>query len=643
MFKSLLIANRGEIACRIMDTAKQMGIRTIAVYSDADILSRHVRLADEAVHIGPPEAAKSYLDVERILAAARKSGAEAIHPGYGFLSENPEFAEACTEAGITFIGPNAISMRQMALKDQAKKLMENSGVPVTPGYHGDNQDDEALAKAADGIGYPVLIKAVAGGGGRGMRLVETADDFDEQLIAARRESLSAFGNDKVLLEKFIQNPRHIEVQVFGDAHGNVVHFFERDCSVQRRHQKVIEEAPAPGMTTKMRTAMTDAAVRAAQAVNYINAGTVEFIVDGSGALDPSKFWFMEMNTRLQVEHPVSEAITGFDLVRLQLEVAAGGILPKQEDIKLSGHAIEARLYAEQPDKGFMPSTGRLKWFSIVQSDEVRLDTGFEQDDEVGSFYDPMLGKIIATGRDRKQAISLLSEVLANTRIGPVKTNAGFVLEILAASQFYEGVHNTGFIEKNLDELVAKAMPVETVAALSIADLVSGAADSFVTSPWEGAQDGWRLNGPNRVCRRVQINGICFDVKAIGSSSCWQISVDENPVKLPKDTRNLTSLLSDGFGPVFYRGQFFEICRPEAHDELAKIDGGNAISAPMPGKILEIRTEVGSRVKAGEVLLVMEAMKMEQALYAPGDGIIADICFVAGDQVTEGAELILFET
>jgi len=641
MFKSLLIANRGEIACRIMDTAKKMGIRTIAVYSDADTASRHVRIADEAVHIGPAEAAKSYLDIGKILAAAKAAGAEAIHPGYGFLSENPDFADACVAAGVVFVGPSAKSMRQMALKDQAKKLMEDSGVPVTPGYHDKNQDDLVLAEAAANIGYPVLIKAVAGGGGRGMRLVECDDEFASQLESARRESLAAFGNDKVLIEKFIQNPRHIEVQVFGDVHGDVVHFFERDCSVQRRHQKVIEEAPAPGMTAKVRSAMTDAAIKAASAVNYVNAGTVEFIVDGSGPLNASKFWFMEMNTRLQVEHPVSEAITGFDLVQLQLEVAAGGSLPKQEQIKLTGHAVEARLYAEQPDKEFMPSTGKLDWFAVPSSGHIRLDTGFEQGDEVSSFYDPMLGKVIAIGTDRKSAISLLATALEKAAIGPVKTNAGFVLEILETQAFQDGTHDTGFIGDNMQKLLQSSPDLTEIAALCV---VKGFDDKghLQTDAWQGGASGWRLNGPNMVHKQVSVSGICFDVARVGSFSEFDVFVDGNLVQIPDILQSAASSLSDGFGPVFYRGEFFDICKPDLQNDASQVDASSVVCAPMPGKILELRAKAGDEVRVGDVLLVMEAMKMEQQLSAPKDGVVAKILFAPGDQVTEGQLLVSFE-
>src|SRR5438067_9826643 len=465
MMKSLLIANRGEIACRVIRTARRMGIRTVAVYSDADAKALHVRIADEAVHIGPSAARESYLVGEKIIEAAKATGAEAIHPGYGFLSENADFAQAVIDAGLVWVGPKPASIRAMGLKDAAKKLMAEAGVPVTPGYLGDDQDPKRLKKEAGAIGYPVLIKAVAGGGGKGMRRVDEAGQFDDALDSAKREAGSSFGDDRVLIEKYIRSPQHIEVQVFGDAHGNVVHLFERDCSLQRRHQKVIEEAPAPGMDAETREAVCGAAVKAAQAVKYEGAGTIEFIADASDGLKPDRIWFMEMNTRLQVEHPVTEEITGLDLVEWQLLVAAGEPLPlKQKDIGLTGHAVEARLYAESPSNGFLPSTGVLEHFELPPT--VRADAGVEAGGEVTPFYDPMIAKLIAHAPTREAALAELAEACDGVEVWPVKTNAGFLARCLEAPDFIAGDVDTGFIGRNLEVLTAPAPP--SPAALACA-------------------------------------------------------------------------------------------------------------------------------------------------------------------------------
>jgi len=644
LFKSILIANRGEIACRVIDTAKQMGIRTIAVYSDADANSRHVRLADEAVHIGASEAAKSYLDIDKIIAAAKQSGAEAIHPGYGFLSENPEFAEACDAAGIIFVGPSASSMRQMAMKDQAKKLMEKSNVPVTPGYHGDDQDDQVLADAAAKIGYPVLIKAVAGGGGRGMRKVEAAEEFDEQLQSARRESSSAFGNDKMLIEKFISNPRHIEVQVFGDSHGNAVHFFERDCSVQRRHQKVVEEAPAPGMNDAMRKAMCDAAVKAAKAVNYVNAGTVEFIVDGSGALDPEKFWFMEMNTRLQVEHPVSEAITGYDLVKLQLEVAAGGVLPKQSEIQLSGHAVEVRLYAEQPDNGFLPSTGKLEIFDGFDGGSVRVDTGYEAGDTVSEYYDPMLAKIIVHRENRQQSIDDLANALGCIASWPVKINAQFLRQILQNEEFIRAEHNTGFIEKYITGFGDQNIKAQSIAALvAVHNAAEIVKENNNIDLWQGS-NGWRLNSNPKTVKRLQIGDDVLNTCVTEIDGTQIVLVDNAPVVLEKGLSGSKLITTQtGEQVLFVAGGAYGIFEPDASDDQQQTAAQDTISAPMPGKVLLVHCKTGDEVAAGDVLLVMEAMKMEHALKAPRDGVVAVIGFTKGQQVGDGDLLVRLET
>src|SRR3954454_1074713 len=457
MITSLLIANRGEIACRVIRTARRMGIRTIAVYSDADAKALHVRQADEAVHIGPSPARESYLVGDRIIEAAKATGAEAIHPGYVFLSENADFAQAVIDAGLIWVGPKPASIRAMGLKDAAKKLMTEAGVPVTPGYLGEDQDPARLKQEAAAIGYPVLIKAVAGGGGKGMRRVDEPEQFDDALDSAKREAASSFGDDRVLIEKYILSPRHIEVQVFGDSHGNVVHLFERDCSLQRRHQKVIEEAPAPGMDAETREAVCGAAVRAAQAVNYEGAGTVEFIADASEGLRSDRIWFMEMNTRLQVEHPVTEEITGQDLVEWQLRVASGEKLPREQDeLSITGHAIEARLYAEDPVKGFLPSVGMLQHFDL--GDEGRIETGVEEGDAISLFYDPMIAKLIATGEDRDEAIGALASIVDEVEVWPVRTNAAFLFNAILFPGFGTGEIDTGFIERNLDELVPDPEP-----------------------------------------------------------------------------------------------------------------------------------------------------------------------------------------
>src|SRR5690349_4905262 len=469
MMTSLLIANRGEIACRIIRTARELGIRTVAVYSDADAKALHVREADEAVHIGPSAARESYLVGDKVIAAAKETGAEAIHPGYGFLSENADFAQAVIDAGLIWVGPKPASIRAMGLKDAAKKLMAEAGVPVTPGYLGEDQDPKHLKKEADAIGYPVLIKAVAGGGGKGMRRVDAAKDFDDALESAKREAANAFGDDRVLIERYILSPRHIEVQVFGDSHGNLVHLFERDCSLQRRHQKVIEEAPAPGMDEETREAVCGAAVRAAQAVNYEGAGTIEFIADASKGLRADRIWFMEMNTRLQVEHPVTEEITGQDLVEWQLRVASGEKLPKRQDeLTIPGHAIESRLYAEDPAKGFLPSVGKLDHFDLGQ--EGRIETGVEEGDAISPFYAPMIAKLIGTGSDRAEAIGELASILDGVEVWPVRTNAGFLFNAVLDEDFGAGEIDTGFIERKLGDLVPDPEPDEAIwrAAAAVA-------------------------------------------------------------------------------------------------------------------------------------------------------------------------------
>src|SRR6476469_1055321 len=507
MMKSLLIANRGEIACRIIRTARRMGVRTVAVYSDADAKALHVREADEAVHIGPSPARESYLVGEKIIAAAKQTGAEAIHPGYGFLSENAGFAQAVIDAGLIWVGPDPSSITAMGLKDAAKKLMSEAGVPVTPGYLGEDQDPARLKAEADAIGYPVLIKAVAGGGGKGMRRVDVAEEFADALLSCKREAASSFGDDRVLIEKYILRPRHIEVQVFGDKHGQVVHLFERDCSLQRRHQKVIEEAPAPGMDAETRAAVCGAAVRAAQAVNYVGAGTIEFIADASEGLKADRIWFMEMNTRLQVEHPVTEEITGQDLVEWQLRVASGEKLPKtQDELSINGHAIEARLYAEDPVKGFLPSIGKLDHFDL--GDEGRIETGVEEGDAISPFYDPMIAKLIASADTRDQALDELSDMVAGVEVWPVRTNAAFLLACLERPQFRTGDVTTGFIAAHEAELTAAEPATDrewNAAGLQLFAPYFYHAEDATSDPW-AKEMGFRLNAPERAAITIHSGG-----------------------------------------------------------------------------------------------------------------------------------------
>ena len=612
MITSLLIANRGEIACRIIRTAREMGVRTIAVYSDADANALHVRMADEAVHIGPSPARESYLVGEKIIAAAKATGAEAIHPGYGFLSENADFAQAVIDAGLIWVGPKPDSIRAMGLKDAAKKLMIEAGVPVTPGYLGEDQDPVRLKAEADAIGYPVLIKAVAGGGGKGMRRVDDPAQFDDGLESARREAASSFGDDRVLIEKYILSPRHIEVQVFGDSHGNVVHLFERDCSLQRRHQKVIEEAPAPGMDEATREAVTSAAVRAAQAVNYESAGTIEFIADASEGLRADRIWFMEMNTRLQVEHPVTEEITGQDLVEWQLRVASGEKLPKaQDELSINGHAIETRLYAEDPSKGFLPSVGRLEHFDL--GDEGRIETGVEEGDSISSFYDPMIAKLVARGESREEAIDELVAILDGVEVWPVRTNAGFLFNALVDPDFGDGAIDTGFIEKHLDELVPEPEAGDDIrrAAATVAILAAGGGE--VPFP-----AGLRLNAAPRLAATL-------------SGQPVELSDDEEVVEV-------SGFADDQRVVVFAEGQAFEFALGSRGTGTSHGIHDGEIEAPMPGKVTAVDVSKGERVVKGQRLLTLEAMKMEHALTAPFDGTVTELAATAGAQVAEGTLL-----
>ncbi|HEY1858431.1 acetyl/propionyl/methylcrotonyl-CoA carboxylase subunit alpha [Acidocella sp.] len=617
MFSSLLIANRGEIARRIIRTASRLGIRTVAVYSAADATALFVAEADAAIAIGPAPAQESYLVPDKLLAAAHASGAEAIHPGYGFLAENAAFAEAVLAAGLGWVGPRPASIRAMGLKDAAKALMMKAGVPTTPGYLGEDQADTLLAAEAERVGYPLLIKAVAGGGGKGMRRVDRPEDFAAALASCRREAQAAFGDDRVLLEIYVSSPRHIEVQVFGDSHGNVVHLFERDCSLQRRHQKVIEEAPAPGMSDEVRAALCAAAVKAARAVDYEGAGTVEFIADASSGLRADKIWFMEMNTRLQVEHPVTEAVTGQDLVEWQLRVAAGEPLPlRQEQITLSGHAIEARLYAENPDTGFLPSTGRLEHFHLP-SQSVRIDSAVQQGDEVTGFYDPMIAKLIAHAPRRAAAAQRLAEACAGVQIWPVKTNAAFLARTLRHEAFLNAALDTGFIETHLPALLGDAEPGEKV-------LQAAARARLAAHHTPLGLLGFRLNAAPRVELRLQCGGHRHNIA---------LHPPLPPSSLPTANYGDETVVFDA-GRAF---AFGEVTADDTGQDTAMSDG--AVHAPMPGHILSVAVAAGDTVQRGAPLLVMEAMKMEMTLNAPCDGIVDELNASPGARVAEGVLLL----
>ena len=609
MIKSLLIANRGEIACRVIRTARSLGIRTIAVYSDADANALHVREADEAVHIGPSPARESYLVGERILEAARQTGAEAIHPGYGFLSENAEFARAVQVAGLVWVGPNPASIDAMGLKDAAKKLMAEAGVPVTPGYMGENQDPAFLAGEAAKIGYPVLIKAVAGGGGKGMRLVEAPEDFADALASCQREAASSFGNDHVLIEKYILSPRHIEVQVFGDKHGNVVHLFERDCSLQRRHQKVIEEAPAPGMDAATRAELCASAVRAAKAVDYVGAGTIEFIADGSEGLRADRIWFMEMNTRLQVEHPVTEEITGVDLVEWQLRVASGEPIPlRQEELGIDGWAMEARLYAEDPAKGFLPSIGKLELLQFGDAPGGRINTGVYEGAEVSPFYDPMIAKVIAWGEDRDEARERLSDMLSDSAVWPVKTNASFLVKALAHPDFVAGTVDTGLIGREGEAMAQVPEPSAQVLEAAAASLVPAYPISGLRLNADPVRKAWFL-----------LDGQEVEI-AVGPGT-------DDPAEAVLVTE---------------QGQAWQLSRWRREGVHGAAAGSGAILAPMPGKVIAVEVEAGQSVTAGQKLLTLEAMKMEHTLTAPFDGVVAELNAAPGQQVQVEALLARIE-
>jgi 3-methylcrotonyl-CoA carboxylase alpha subunit len=644
MFSKILIANRGEIACRIIRTARRLGVKTVAVYSDADARSLHVEMADEAVHIGPSPVGESYLRGDKIIAAAKETGAEAIHPGYGFLSENPDFVDQVVAADLTFIGPSATSIRAMGLKDAAKRLMEKAGVPVVPGYHGEAQEIVVLASKAREIGYPVLIKARAGGGGKGMRRVDDPDDFAEALSGARREAKTAFGDDRVLVEKYVDKPRHIEVQVFGDNYGNAVHLFERDCSAQRRHQKVIEEAPAPGMTPELRAAMTEAAVTAAKAISYSGVGTIEFIVDASRGLQADRFWFMEMNTRLQVEHPVTEMVTGIDLVEWQLRVASGETLPKtQDEISLNGHAFEARLYAEDATKGFLPATGtlhHLKFPDVPPQDaSMRIETGVRAGDSVSPFYDPMIAKLVVHASSRETSLAALRDVLAGTEVAGSTVNTAFLAALASDRDFSAGDVDTGLIGRHQDALTALPLPDSTAVAAA-AFAASGLNERQASNdPWSGISGYAHFHGLEREIRlkygehevpaRLMTGTDGAAVRLYGEIVKRAAVRDQRVARWP------------GHVTVFEGavGHTFSVSDPLGRADEA-LAGTGSLRAPMPGLVKVVRAAKGENVTKGQPLLILEAMKMEHTIAAPHDGLIADIA-AEGEQVSDGTVLVKF--
>ncbi|GGO05417.1 3-methylcrotonyl-CoA carboxylase subunit alpha [Iodidimonas muriae] len=667
LFNKILIANRGEIACRVIRTARAMGIGTVAVYSDADAHALHVDLADEAVHIGPAPAAQSYLCADKILDIAKRLHVDAIHPGYGFLSENADFAQTCEDAGIVFIGPTADSIRKMGLKDEAKRLMTLAGVPVVPGYLGADQSEAHLNAQAREIGYPVLIKAVAGGGGKGMRRVDNEKDFAASLKGAKREAAGAFGNDHVLIEKYIQKPRHIEVQVFADGRGHGVYLFERDCSLQRRHQKVVEEAPAPGMSPALRRKMGEAAVAAAQTIGYRGAGTVEFIVDVEHGLDGAPFYFMEMNTRLQVEHPVTEMISGEDLVEWQIRVAAGEPLPlDQGDLAIDGHAIEVRLYAEDPSRDFLPATGTLnRYRPPMDEDFTRVDTGVREHDSISVHYDPMIAKIITWGEDREAALHHMAQALSETEIAGLATNLPFLKQVIAHPEFASGNVDTGFIPRHADALLPEAAPASDIClALATLGILAAREDRAFNeaarsndpfSPWHDPS-GWQANLASCECQdyidgagtsrsvkititdqgyRLEIGGQRYDAQIRAHMEEGEIEAE-----ISGQIYRATILVNPEQVQVIFAGNTETLKRLSAKfDPEEDADGPGAITAPMPGKILDILVSDGDFVEKGQALLVLEAMKMEHTLTAPRDGTVSNLSAKTGDQVSDGAVLV----
>ncbi len=659
MFKKILIANRGEIACRVAATARRMAIQTVAVYSDADAGAKHVSVCDEAIHIGGSAPKDSYLRWEKIIAAAKATGAEAIHPGYGFLSENEEFAQACGDAGLVFIGPPASAIKAMGLKAESKQLMEKAGVPLVPGYHGSDQDPALLRREADSIGYPVLIKASAGGGGKGMRAVEKSEDFEAALASCKREAISSFGDDAVLVEKYAQRPRHIEIQVFGDTHGNYVYLFERDCSVQRRHQKVLEEAPAPGMTEAMRREMGEAAVAAARAVNYVGAGTVEFIVEqrSDGTMN---FFFMEMNTRLQVEHPVTEAITGLDLVEWQLRVASGEKLPlAQDQLRIHGHAIEARICAESPDNNFLPATGTLHVYGLPPSVSferglVRVDAGVREGDAISPYYDSMIAKLIVHGDNREQALARLDEALAQLHIVGLSTNVQFLRHVVQSRSFAQADLDTALIPREEAVLFNQeklGLPLAAAAAVALSLLEEKAQET--ADPFS-KRDGWRSHGV--ALRR-------FEFEFHGEPAKAELTyLHDGALRLAVgDVDEVLVFTGSGgavdirFGEqrlgahIYRRGETVFVFARQGATQITVIDqlahAGEAhgeagrLTAPMPGKVVSFSVKAGDKVSKGQALAVMEAMKMEHTIAAPADGVVQEVLYAPGDQVTEGAELL----
>jgi 3-methylcrotonyl-CoA carboxylase alpha subunit len=677
MFKKILIANRGEIACRVAATARRMGVKTVAVYSDADATAKHVAACDEAVHIGGSAPKESYLRWQAILDAAQATGAEAIHPGYGFLSENEDFAQACATAGLVFIGPPPSAINAMGLKAESKRLMEQAQVPLVPGYHGANQDPALLQAEADRIGYPVLIKASAGGGGKGMRAVDQAEDFIAALESCQREARNSFGDDAVLIEKYVQRPRHIEIQVFGDTHGHCVYLFERDCSVQRRHQKVLEEAPAPGMTAELRARMGEAAVAAARAVNYVGAGTVEFIVEQPGGYDhpeQMKFYFMEMNTRLQVEHPVTEAITGLDLVEWQLRVAAGEPLPLQQDqLRLNGHAIEARICAENPDNQFLPATGTLAVYrkpahAAFERASVRVDDGVREGDTISPFYDSMVAKLIVHGDTREQALARLDEALAQTHVVGLATNVAFLRHVVRSPSFVRAQLDTALIPREQSLLFHQqpvALPLAVAAA--VVQTLQNERAAAGADPFSRA-DGWRSHGI--FVRRFAFDDADQRVPAAltyGHDGALRLCVGEDDgatdgpltwrvcAPVPGGAAHTAWTLDLVFAgqaaraAVYLQGERVHVFTPAGARALVEVDllahagdhgaEGGRITAPMPGKVVSFAVQVGDVVKQGQPLAVMEAMKMEHTIAAPADGTVTELLYSPGDQVAEGVELL----
>lgn len=645
MFKKILIANRGEISCRVSRTAHKLGIKTVAVYSDADAHALHVAMADEAVHLGPAPSRESYLCADKIIAAAKATGAEAIHPGYGFLSENAAFAQACADNGIKFIGPSAAAITAMGSKSGAKALMEKAGVPLIPGYHGEQQDAGFLLEQARKMGFPVLLKASAGGGGKGMRAVHAENEFHEALQAAQREAMNAFGDQRMLIEKLLLEPRHVEVQILADAQGNCVYVFDRDCSIQRRHQKVVEEAPAPGLTQGLRLAMGEAAVRAAKAISYEGAGTLEFLVDKSGA-----FYFMEMNTRLQVEHPVSELVSGLDLVEQQLLVASGQALGfAQEDLQPRGHAIEVRLYAEDPQHEFLPSTGQLRIFSLPETEGIRTDTGYREGDEVSVHYDPMMAKLIAWGENRTQAAARLCQALEQVRVAGVRHNAAFLARILAHPAFLEGKLSTRFIEEQQNTLLATHD--DRLNLLLLAAISRFKENRLARSPWE-ALTHFRIGATDSSSSKIELKGQVYDVSLTpltathyryqyeSQSGECTLHVQGNTAELNRDGKRYRYMISnqpDGLD-IFSQGEHYELKTAQRQGNHATAQDEQHYNAPMNGRIVSVNVEAGNTVKAGDTLLVMEAMKMEHRIRAHHDGLVAAIAVAAGDLVSEGQTL-----